>query len=120
MQSDPGIKTLLDLHGQIVDQGDGFWIKIEAWRVDPGPDIPHGIRYSLSLHDSYGRRVLAYDNAHAVKPPKKFRYAGQIRTRDHKHQHISDKGVPYEFRDASQLLVDFFTDADRIRAQKGT
>ena len=44
------IQTLLDLHEQILDQEDGYWIKIEAWRVDINPNIPHGIRYSLTLH----------------------------------------------------------------------
>jgi hypothetical protein len=29
-QLDPGISTLLDLHHQVLDQGDGYWIKIEA------------------------------------------------------------------------------------------
>ena len=33
MHDDAGIATLLDLDGQIIDQGNGFWIKIEAWRV---------------------------------------------------------------------------------------
>ena len=33
---------------------------------------------------------------------------------DHVHRHVSDKGVPYEFKDAQQLLEDFFADADRI------
>lgn len=38
------IRTLLDLHDQIIDQEDGYWLKIEAWEVAPGKDIPHGIR----------------------------------------------------------------------------
>ena len=32
----------------------------------------------------------------------------------HKHRHSSDKGVPYEFQDAHQLLTDFFADVDRV------
>jgi len=31
MREDFGIGTLLDLHCQITDQGDGYWVKIEAW-----------------------------------------------------------------------------------------
>ena len=57
------IQTLLDLHEQILDQEDGYWIKIEAWRVDINPIIPHGIRYSLTLHMPNGERILGYDNA---------------------------------------------------------
>lgn len=114
MHEDPGISTLVELHDQIIDQGNGYWIKIEAWRVVVTPDIPHGVRYSLTLHEPYGKRILGYDNAHAVKPPKKFKYAGTRLPYDHKHRHASDKGVPYEFRDAHQLLADFFTEVDRV------
>lgn len=78
------------------------------------PEIPHGIRYSLTLHEPYGNRILGYDNAHAVKPPKKFKYAGRILAYDHKHRHASDQGVPYEFKDAQQLMNDFFADVDRV------
>ena len=76
--------------------------------------IPHGVRYALTLHEPYGKRILGYDNAHAVKPPKKFKYAGTKLPYDHKHRHVSDKGVPYEFKDAHQLLSDFFVEVDRV------
>jgi hypothetical protein len=114
MERDAAIDTLLDLNGSILDQGNGYWIKLEAWRVEESDMIPHGIRYSLTLHEPYGDRIWGYDNAHAVKPPKKFKYAGRILTFDHKHRHASDKGVPYEFKDAQQLLEDFFADVDRV------
>jgi hypothetical protein len=114
MKRDSAMDTLLDLHGSILDQGGGYWIKLEAWQVDVSDEIPHGIRYSLTLHEPYGKRILGYDNAHAVKPPKKFKYAGRIMTYDHKHRHTTDKGVPYEFIDAQQLMRDFFADVDRV------
>jgi len=114
MENDHGIGTLLDLHGQIIEQDYGYWIKIEAWQVDASDDIPHGIRYCLTLHEPYGKRILGFDNAHAVKPPKKFKYAGQRIPYDHKHRHISDKGVPYEFHNAHQLISEFFREVDRI------
>ena len=113
MMNDPGLDTLLDLSDSIIDQGSGYWIKIEAWRVERTKDVPHGIRYSLTLHEPYGKRILGYDNAHAVKPLKKFKFAGSRVAFDHKHRHISDKGVPYEFESAFQLLEDFFNDVDR-------
>lgn len=111
---DKDVETLLDLNGSIFDQGDGFWIKIEAWRVRPTPGIPHGIAYSLTLHEPYGTRILGFDNAHAVKPPGKFKYAGRILAHDHKHRHAQDKGVPYGYTSAHQLLQDFFDEADRV------
>lgn len=114
MKRDPSIDTLLDLDGAILDQGNGYWIKIEARRADVSLAVPHGIRYSLTLHEPYGKRILGYDNAHLVKPPKKFKHAGRIPAFDHRHRHISDQGVPYEFKDAQQLLSDFFADVDRV------
>jgi hypothetical protein len=66
------------------------------------------------LHEPYGKRILGYDNAHAVKPPKRFKFAGLRLAYDHKHRHTSDKGVPYEFQDAFQLLTDFFQEVARV------
>jgi hypothetical protein len=109
---DTDVETLLDLDGSILDQGNGYWIKIEARRVAPTPGIPHGIAYSLTLHEPYGTRILGFDNAHAVKPPKKFKYAGRI-THDHKHRRARDRGAPYEYSTAAQLLKDFFAAVDR-------
>ncbi|SEB22572.1 hypothetical protein [Variovorax sp. YR216] len=51
MKRDAAIDTLLDLHESVLDQGSGYWIKLEAWRVEVSKQIPHGIRYSLTLHE---------------------------------------------------------------------
>lgn len=114
MPRDTGIDTLLDLNGTLLDQESGYWVKIEAWRVDASGVVPHGIRYSLTLHEPSGARVLGYDNAHGVKPGGRFRYAGRVLPFDHRHRHALDDGLPYEFESAHRLLVDFFADVDRI------
>jgi hypothetical protein len=119
MHEDPGVEVLLDLHQQVIDQGNGYWVKIEAWRVEPTDAVPHGIRYALSRHEPYGDRILGYDNAHAVKLPNKFKYSGRRLTYDHKHRHVNDKGVPYEFQDAQQLMIDFFCEVDRVLQEIG-
>ena len=82
---DLGIEKLLLLDGGLYDQGDGYWIKIGARKVQPDEHAPHGIRWAL-LHDRYETRLLGYDNAHAVKPPKRKRYAGRRLAYYHKHQ----------------------------------
>ena len=110
---DVGIRTLLDLSDQVLDQEGGYWIKIDAWEVPVTRDIPHGVRYSLTLHAPSGKRLLGFDNAHAVKPSGK-RYSGSRRPFDHQHKHAADRGVPYTFVDAHQLLGDFFKEADRV------
>ena len=33
---------------------------------------------------------------------------------DHKHRHMADTGIPYEFKDAYQLLTDFFAEVDLV------
>jgi hypothetical protein len=57
MKRDAAIDALLDLHGSIIDQGSGYWVKLEAWKVDASLQIPHGIRYSLTLHEPHGKRI---------------------------------------------------------------
>ena len=113
MASDPGLTMLLELDGAILDQGNGYWVEIHAWTAPPTRDIPHGLRYSLTLHEPHGTRILGFDNAHAPRKRKKFRFAGQRLPYDHRHRHASDKGVPYEFKDAYELLKDFFGEVDR-------
>jgi hypothetical protein len=46
-------------------------------------------------------------------------YAEHPLAYDHKHRHVSDKGVPYEFQDTQQLLVDFFAEVDRVLDEIG-
>jgi len=66
------LDALLDLDGEIFVLDDGYWVKFEVHRVEPSRSIPHGIRYSLTLHDRTNRRVIGYDNAHSFKSSKKF------------------------------------------------
>jgi outer membrane receptor for Fe3+-dicitrate len=107
-----GISILLDLHQQVIDQEDGYWVKIEAWQVAITQAVPHGIRYSLTLHNPKGIRIMDYDNAHSVK--QKPAYSGRRLPYDHRHRSIRDEGVRYEFKDAYQLLRDFFIDVDKV------
>lgn len=117
MGADTGIETLLDLHGQLIDQEAGYWIKIEAWRVQASEGMPHGIRYSLSLHEPDGDRILGYDNAHPVRRPGKFKYAGTRHPFDHVHRYASIVPEHYEFQGAWQLLSDFFAEVDKVLAR---
>lgn len=68
---DETLDNLLLLHGEIFPMDNGYWTKFEAYRVDPSDQIPHGIRYSLTLHDNHNERVLGFDNAHGYKPRRK-------------------------------------------------
>ena len=106
------IDILLDLDGVIIEQAGGCWTKFEVRRISqPTEEIPHGIRYSLTLHDRHGERMMGFDNAHAVKSRKKRKYQGR-KTYDHRHRHAADEAVPYEFVDGHQLLKDFWLEVD--------
>ncbi|WP_342748518.1 toxin-antitoxin system TumE family protein [Geothermobacter hydrogeniphilus] len=49
----------------------GYWVKFEARRVTVNEHIPHGSSYSLTLHDRTNRRIIGFDNAHAIKSRRK-------------------------------------------------
>ena len=95
---DPGLDTLLDLHGQTLFVDDiGHWVKFVVVRTEATAERPHGLRYSLTLHAPDGERLVGFDNAHGVRegggPGTRRR-----RERDHRHRLRSIR--PYEYMDA--------------------
>jgi len=108
---DETLETLLLLHGEIFPMDNGFWTKFEVYRVEPSEHIPHGVSYSLTLHDKHNMRILGFDNAHGFKPKKK-KYGAHKVTWDHKHKR--EKIIPYEYESASRLLEDFWLAVDQI------
>lgn len=113
--STPGLEVLLDLHGEIFPMGDeGYWTKFEAWKVEPTENIPHGIRYSLTLHDRHNQRVLGYDNAHAIKSQRK-NFMAKKKTWDHKHK--MEKVEDYEFESPGKLMEDFWDEVKLIMSE---
>jgi hypothetical protein len=107
------LETLLNLDGIVIEQAGGHWAKFEVHEVPETEQIPHGIRYSLTLHEPNGKRIMGFDNAHAVKRNKKWQHVS-TRTFDHYHRHSQDKGVAYLFINAEQLLKDFWLMVDKI------
>lgn len=108
-----GVEALLDLDGIVIEQTGGHWTKFEVREVSKTEEIPHGIRYSLTLHDRNGKRIMGFDNAHAVKGGKKGKHRDR-KTFDHRHRHPEDEGIFYLFIDAHQLLKDFWLEVDKI------
>ena len=103
---DHGLDYLLGLNGDVLYVEKGLWFKFEVFRVDVTPERPHGISYSFALHDKHNTRIFGMDNAHAVKSTGK--YKGRIIEYDHLHKDEHDKGTPYEFISAEQLVIDFY------------
>jgi hypothetical protein len=110
-KKDSSLETLLNLDGEIFPMENGYWTKFEATKVETTLQIPHGVKYSLTLHNQNNIRVLGFDNAHAFKPKKK-KYGARKITWDHKHK--MNKVTPYEFESAGQLLEDFWVAVEEI------
>jgi len=56
--------------------------------------------------------------ASSIKAQKRRHFTGWRSVYDHKHRHSEDKGMPYTFESAEQLLSDFFAKADKILKTK--
>lgn len=50
------LETLLELDGEVFQMDNGFWVKFIAHKTPVNKHISHGIKYSLTLHDSYNQR----------------------------------------------------------------
>lgn len=115
IRKEEDLEFLLNLDGQRFQLPDGrHWVKFEARRCEPTKERPHGIRYNLTLHAANGIRLIGFDNAHAVDLPKSKRYVARRFIYDHKHRSQDDKGVPYEFSAAAQLVSDFWSEVEKI------
>jgi hypothetical protein len=67
-KKDHGLETLLALDGDTyVIHEAGYWVKFDVKRVEPAPEWPHGIKYSLTLHGPGNERLVGFDHAHAVR-----------------------------------------------------
>ncbi len=112
---DASLDALLDLDGQIfvVDPVARHWVKFVVRRVPVSAEKPHGLDYSLTLHDASGKRLVGYDNAHSVSSGR----GHSVRSYDHRHRLKTVR--PYAFRDAAALLADFWHDVDAVLKEKG-
>lgn len=110
------LDTLLVLDGERVVLEALFWVKFDVRRVPRSVRIPHGVRYSLTLHRPDGVRILGFDNAHAV-PHQRSRsaYTGRVTSFDHEHIYNGKpdpQPVHYEFNSPGELLRDFWSAVD--------
>ncbi len=99
------IENLLNLDGEIFPMDNGYWVKFEAIRIESSVKMPHGVKYSLTLHNRSNKRVVGFDNAHSYKP-KNAKYGAKKETWDHIHKRMDI--FPYEFNSATELLEDFW------------
>jgi hypothetical protein len=76
------------------------------------------LRYSLTLHDPNGKRLVGFDNAHGV-PPQGSRFQRPSVEHDHWHRTTEDEGRPYRFTTIIQLIDDFEAEVERVLTEFG-
>ena len=116
---DANLDTLLLLDGDtfFADAEGEHWVKFLVKRVQVAPERPHGLNYSLTLHDKSGARVLGFDNAHAIHEGT----GPGARTRiEYDHLHGGEKVRFYVYQDAATLLADFWTEVEAILQKRNT
>ena len=116
-QKDQTLENLLELDEVrfVIDEHLGLWVKFEVKQVAKTKDRPHGVRYSLTMHDRSNARIMGFDNAHAVEMVGKTRIAKANKTCDHWHRDSFDRGRPYHYVTAGKLIEDFWKEVDKMQ-----
>jgi len=115
---DHTLELLLSLDGFAHAPSAGYWIKYEVKDVAKTAERPHGIKYSLTLHDPEGQRIFGFDNAHRPKKGKGPAAASR-RRQAADHMHRGGRIFAYEFKDALTLLEDFDKGVNAALKRKG-
>lgn len=118
ISDDHTLEFLLGFDGRIHHLERGYWVKFEIKRTATTPERPHGLRYSFTLYDPDGKRLVGFDNAHGVQP-RGSRFRKPTMEYDHWHRTQADQGRPYQFTTADQLLADFESEVNRVLAELG-
>jgi Family of unknown function (DUF6516) len=115
---DRTLDTLLDLDGTtfFADRDGIYRVQFVVKQVEHSPERPHGLSYSLTLHDEKGDRIAGFDNAHPV--PVRSGPSGRQRV-EHDHRHRFRTIRPYNYTDAAALLADFWEQADSVLREIG-
>jgi hypothetical protein len=117
LATDHTLEFLLAFNGRVHWRQQGYRLKFEIVRIHPTPLRAHGLRYSFTLHDPDGKRLIGFDNAHAAAPRSRFKKKRVAA--DHWHRTDADQGRPYELVDADTLLQDFFREVRRVLSERG-
>jgi hypothetical protein len=102
------LEALLELDGVRFHLEAGYWTKFDVRIVKSTSAVPHGLRYSLTLHDRSGKRIVGFDNAHRMQG--RARFASSRIEWDHRHDR--ERVSPYSFESAGKLLRDFWAAVD--------
>jgi hypothetical protein len=71
MNNPNDLEPLLSLNGIEYCIGADYWVKFSAIEIVPDEHRPFGVKYSLSMHNKYGTRLVGFDNAHLANIKRK-------------------------------------------------
>ncbi len=110
------LRALLELDGVEYSISGGYWVKFSVVEIEFNRHRPHGIKYSLTMHNKYGTRLVGYDNSHlADVKRKKF----SVKRVEWDHKHNRNKVSDYDFINAGQLIEDFWNLVDQVLNEEG-
>lgn len=106
------LEGLLCQDGDVLEIGDGYWVKFRIKQVPKSEQKPHGLDYALTMHAPGGRRLVGYDNAHMPEELQaRSKAARQAQAWDHIHYEGRTLKA-YEFKTPGDLMVDFWISVD--------
>jgi hypothetical protein len=102
------LDVLLELDGTVlVIDAIGHRVEFDVKLVEPSPERPHGLSYSLTFHAPDGKRLIGFDNAHPIRTSRGP--AGRV-ARHYDHKHRLGTTRPYVYSDAASLLEAFWNE----------
>jgi hypothetical protein len=116
---DTSLDALLLLDGEsfVVDAKGICWVKFVVKQVAFSPERPHGLSYSLTLHDKDGERLLGFDNAHPIHETSG---PGARTFVEYDHKHSGKRTRFYRYTDAATLMADFWAEVEIILQKRST
>lgn len=114
---DTSLDTLLMLDGEsfVADANGEHLVKFVIQQVPVSGQRPHGLNYSLTLHDRHGERLFGFDNAHPIRETSGPGAQTRI---EYDHKHSGERVRFYTYSDAATLLADFWTEVEKILQER--
>jgi hypothetical protein len=110
-RDDEAVRRLLGYHRRRYWLSNGWCMRFQVKESPLTESRPHGIKYSFTLHDVDMTRLLGIDNAHGI--PQRMMF-------DHQHRfRRTEVLVPYDYKDADTLIVDFFDEVEHAIQREG-
>jgi Family of unknown function (DUF6516) len=118
MEEDAELEVLLSLDGASYEAAEGYAVEFIVKRTDKTAERPQGVSYALVFRPKDGAPFVRFDNAHAVAH-RGGRFVKTLEAYDHWHRSEGDRGRPYAFTTALQLLDDFWREVKRVMTERG-